>query len=58
VSARVQRLVVHAGSDRRAAQRLADRLPATLVTQLERGSVAEPRAVERLLRRAAKEARA
>ena len=58
MNARVQRLVVHAGSDARAARRLADRLPATLTAQLERGSVAEPRAVERLVRRAAKEARA
>jgi hypothetical protein len=58
VNARVQRLVVHAGSDRSAAQRLAERLPAALQTQLEAAPAGGRRDVERLVRRATKEARA
>ena len=57
MNARVQRLVVRAGSDPRAAQRLADRLPGALVAQLESAGAGGRRDVEQLVRRAAKEAR-
>jgi plasmid stabilization system protein ParE len=57
VNARVQRLVVHAGSDPRAAQRLADRLPAALHARLEGAPGGGRRDVEQLVRRAAREAR-
>jgi len=57
LSVHVARVVVHAGSDRVAAQRLARRLPDSLRAELDAGGVHNVRDVTRLVRQAASEAR-
>jgi hypothetical protein len=56
--ARVGRVVVHAGSDPRAAQRIVQRLPSMLNSELAAHEIGDRRDLERLVRRAAREARA
>ncbi len=55
--ARVERVVLHAGSDARAAQRLVQRLPDVLSSRLAGQEITDRRDLERLLGRAAREAR-
>jgi hypothetical protein len=56
-STRIQRVVVHAGSDARAAQRLAAGLPDALRGELAAGHVATARDAERAIAAAARQAR-
>ena len=54
----VGRIVVHAGNDPQAAQRLVARLPSVLGSELAKHEMADRGDVERLVRDAAREARA
>lgn len=56
-STRVQRVIVHAGTDTHAAQRVAGRLPDALRSALAAGQAATARDVERLIAAAARQAR-
>jgi hypothetical protein len=56
-AARVGRIVVHAGSDPRAAQRLVRRLPGVLSDELAGREISDRRELERLVLDAAREAR-
>jgi len=57
MTARIDRVVIHAGADPRAAQRLAQRLPAALQAAVAAPGPRNAREAERLVRGAAREAR-